>query len=253
MRAAGRRLTFQLVSLFDLLIIIVFAQYFDLQARTADELRSAEAQAADEARELARLRGEVSRQEEESREQRGLQQQLAEEREQIQRLANLVGHVFDVAEPDLARLLSPRTPDEQKRVRTEIDKLRATGGAAALRQVLTLAELEKRCDLWQVSIDEQGAFELLAAGRTARFRADSPERFSAELFRQYRMLPEPKSLVVIVLSWDDATLRSRTIAITGLEQTVDRLRDDVGRRTRFESAVLGYLPRRVPAETSGSK
>jgi hypothetical protein len=79
-----------------------------------------------------------------------------------------------------------------------------------------------------------------------RLRTDSADRFANELHRFYRTLPESKSLVMALLSWDDASRRSWETAEQGMDQTLSRLRLEEDRRIRFESAVLGYLPR-LPA------
>jgi hypothetical protein len=54
-----RRLTFQLVSLFDLLIIILFAQYFDLQARMRDDRGRLETQQRADSEAAAKLRTQL--------------------------------------------------------------------------------------------------------------------------------------------------------------------------------------------------
>ncbi|MFM7161246.1 MAG: hypothetical protein ACKO3P_12835, partial [Planctomycetaceae bacterium] len=50
------------------------------------------------------------------------------------------------------------------------------------------------------------------------------------------------SLVVLLLSWDDASLADRELVRQSLDLLLDRLRADEEDRTRFELAELGYLP-----------
>jgi hypothetical protein len=246
-----RRLTFQLVSLFDLLIIIVFAQYFGLrektQAEMADIAREAEANAGgtqfrkeldQRTLELEAVRAESARKELE------LSEDLKRTRGDLTRLGTLVAEMFNLPSEALEQVLRAHSPAEAERIRKAVRDLSANRSSEAVRHILTLAELEKRCDLWQVHIRDDGGYVFTANDHTSRFRADSPERFASELFKQYKSLPQPKSLVLILLSWGDAALQSRTAAVDGLELVVDRMRADTDRRSRFEYSLLGYIPQK---------
>lgn len=247
-----RRLTFQLVSLFDLLIIIVFAQYFDLQGRLKAEREKDREVYQTEANELAELKSQFEKilelQAEKSAEASDTQDRLDQEHQSLVKLSQLVAKVLRLKEPALSELLSPRTPDERARVREALERLEQSGGAEALRQILTLAELEKRCDLWQLHVEANGLCRVIAGGREITLRTDNSEKFATDLFKHARTLPEPKSLVMVLLTWDNARRRSWENAQSGMESTIDKLRDEGQRRTRFESAILGYLPRSLAAE-----
>lgn len=236
MNLPPRRITFQLVSLFDLLIIIIFAQYFDLQAKVREE-RSRESEAARE-QALARVAAE---------------ERLQLEQRQFDHLAGLVGNLFQIDEPALEELLTTRTTDEQNRIRQALARIRDSRGIEGLRQILTFAELEKRCDLWQLHVEEDGICHIRSGDMETRLRTDSADRFAAELHKFYRTLPESKSLVMVLLSWDDASRRSWETAERGMDQTLSRLRLEEDRRIRFESAVLGYLPRLPLTPTAPAK
>lgn len=235
MNLLPRRITFQLVSLFDLLIIIIFAQYFDLQAKVQEE-RVRESTAARE-QSLARVAAE---------------ERLQLEQRQFDHLASLVGQLFDIDEPTLEELLTTRSTDEQTRIRQALARIRDSRGIEGLRQILTFAELEKRCDLWQLHVEEDGICHIRSGDMETRLRTDSADRFAAELHKFYRTLPESKSLVMVLLSWDDASRRSWETAEKGMDQTLSRLRIEEDRRIRFESAVLGYLPRLTSASAGAA-
>lgn len=241
-----RRLTFQLVSLFDLLIIIVFAQYFDLQDKTRAQIVASEQGGADAIaarRELEKRAADLEALHAESgRRQLELTEELKRSREDVARLGALVAELFDLPEGPLDEMLQARAPRDAEKIRKSLKALAANRSSEAVRHVLTLAELEKRCDIWEIHIREDGGYVFTADDRTARFRADSADRFAAELFKQYKGLPQPKSLVLILLSWGDVALQSRTAAVDGLELAADRMRADSDRRSRFESAILGYIP-----------
>jgi hypothetical protein len=263
MKPAPRRLTFQLVSLFDLLIIVVFAQYLDLNdsaqrkvaqaSDLAEKLKrqhAAESRLLGDGRILRELEDEIERQalEHEQFKQAAAQREfeLAEEsrrsRDDLTRLGGLVAELFDLPATELDRLLRSRTAEEAERIRRALRELSAGHGGEAVRHILTLAELEKRCDVWQIHIGDDNAYTFEGGGRKSRFRADDVERFATELFRLYKNLPQPKSLVLMLVSWGDAELRARAAAVNGLELAAERMRADSDRRSRFEYAVLGYIP-----------
>lgn len=271
MKSAPRRLTFQLVSLFDLLIIIVFAQHMDLKQATESELRRARAEAEQAALQLEHierdrnfgaqgvqlkklLQDDVDR----LREQHELQKidaarkefELTEEarkaKADLARLGELVADLFDLPEDSLKDVLQSRSPAEAEKLRRELKALAAKSTGQAIRHILTLAELQKRCDIWEIHINDDNSLRFTAGEQTARFRAPDAARFEAEVFKHYKSLPQPKSLVVILLSWGDADLGARTAATEGLHLAASRMREDSDRRSRFEYAVLGYIPSQTP-------
>lgn len=247
MRPAPRRLTFQLVSLFDLLMIVIFAQYMDVQQDVRTQTEESQAAIARSQAEVERVRRQLEldnatfRKEVRAREVQ-LQEELRQSRADIVRVGELVAAMFDLPEAFLNQMLKSRSPAEAARLRATLKVMTAQHGGEVVRQILTLAELQKRCDVWDVQIDDQNVVTFIAGKTNSRFRASNGPQFAAELMKAYKTLPQPKSMVIILLSWSDADLRSRNAAITGLELAIEKLRLDTDRRTRFESAVLGFIP-----------
>jgi hypothetical protein len=123
-------------------------------------------------------------------------------------------------------------------------------------------------DVWTLFITEEGNAQLKVGNETkiirvrepllpdeanrlaslpARERSSSPgkpkpeaaEKFAQELFNAYKTLPQPKSIVVLVVSWNENLTRYyREPAREGLDATL-RLFDSSGDRTQFIPAVLG--------------
>lgn len=271
MSTVPRRLTFQLVSLFDLLMIVIFAQYLDVQektrnqlARAAREVAAAESK-ADQAEEQKQAETEILASGEEIRRllERGLQekeeqyaalkadleQQLTERddeldanRARMERLSALVAELFHLSPESLAGVLKSRSAEETARITEQLKRLASGSGGEAVKHLLTLAELEKRCDVWEIRIGDDNVALVSAGERKQRIRPQTPQQFQAELFKFYQQLPQPKSLVVILLSWADAELGARNAAQGGIELATEHMRTDSERRSRFEYAVLGYIP-----------
>lgn len=261
MKLSRRKLSFQLTPLLDLLLIVIFAQYMEVQ-QTADT-QAGELQRqlteADSTAELARLQIlaqlEVAQQERDQlvaaqdRLKSSLQQreseineELRQSRQEIQELGEILARLFRLPRETVDRVLAARTNAEREELRREIEAMAGSNAAEMVKHLRTWRELLKRCDVWDIHIGDDNATTMTAAGKTFRFRADTPERFEAEIYARYKALPQPKSLVVMLVSWSDAQFSVRQAATTGVAEAAQRMHEDSDRRTRFEFAILGYSP-----------
>lgn len=274
---ARRRLTMQLTPLLDLLLIVIFAQFMDVREREAttvdkarraveeqyetqaelDELRTTHQQAVDAlnraAADISRLKSqnELLSQRNESLSEQNQQLQSDIERAVAQQrlLGELVSELFRLPESVIADVLTPEgadapaaSPSQRQMLEARFRELSLQSAGRMIRHLLSIEEMRKRCDLWELHIDETGWFTLHAGKAERGFRASSPEEFSDRLYAIYKSLPEPKSLVVIMLSYGDARADVREAAIQGLPRVTERMRQDSGGFIRFEYAVLGYQP-----------
>jgi hypothetical protein len=260
MKTSPRRLTFQLISLFDLLMIVIFAQYMDVLNTTQSEesKRAGERETAQEERLLSELRrehdaDELSRsraalfalqQEREGADKDRVEAAEAarQARENMLRLAKLVTKLFDLPEKLLKEALAARSEADQAKLRKAVEDLAAKNPGDIVKHILTLDEIQKRCDLWEVHLGDDNVATFTAGSQSQRFRATSADKFEAELFRLYKTLPQPKSLVIVLLSWSDADLSYRDAAVSGLTKGAERMEADSNRQSRFHAAVLGFIP-----------
>jgi hypothetical protein len=261
MKLSRRRLSFQLTPLLDLLLIVIFAQYMEVQ-QTADTQASEVAeqlQAAELNAELARLqllaKLEVAEQERarlqvdsnrlkstmQERETE-INEELRQTRQEILELGEVLSRLFRLPRETIEQLLSARTEAERTELRREIEKMAGGRAAEMVKHLRTWRELLKRCDVWDIHIGDDNSTTMTAAGKTFRFRAETPERFEAEIYARYKALPQPKNLVVLLVSWSDAQYSVRQAAITGVAAATQRMHEDSDRRTRFEYAILGFSP-----------
>jgi len=267
-------MTFQLTPLLDLLLIVFFAQYLELQdvssrqeqqsvaqhAAVEDQTRHLESELqalsqryATSSEELARTRAELMtlRQTADSHDMqvRLLEESLARVTGQRDTIASLLTDVFRVSAETSSQLLSTRTPENARltpeqleRLRTEFQNLGSMQPGEAVRHLLTFEEMRKRCDVWELYIADSGITYGQAGSHSFRFRASAVEDFERELFQQYKSLPQPKGLVILLLSFGDVRASVYEAAIQGLPRAADRMRNDQNGRSRFEYAVLGYTP-----------
>jgi hypothetical protein len=247
MKSARRKITLQLTPLLDLMLIVIFAQYMAMSEQSQhDEARAAQlvADAEQQSRLLAAERADVAAQ---RREAELIAEKAFDQRDLVGQLAS---ELFNLPDDTLAKLLRQRFPDdppsdaEIAAMTEEFRRLKSGRGQELVRHLLTFNELRKRCDVWELYVSETGVTTFKTGGSKSEFRASTTAEFAGELFARYRTMPQPKSLVLIVLSYGDVRATTYEAALTGLPLAIDRLQADAAGRTRFEYAVLGYDPRR---------
>lgn len=274
-----QRLTFRLTPLLDLLLIVIFAQYLEVE-QTATEARETLARDSADAEAFRRTDWHAIRQEAAAARERiaELERQLAELRmlddqerrahalremelrEALDRahaqqaeVGELVGEIFRLPAGVVEQALIPqnlpgRTPEEIERLRQSLRELGRLRGREVFEHLVAFDELSKRSEIWKLTVGNGNAITFEAGGATHVFRARTPGEFADRFFRQYKMLPQPKSLVlVLVIYRDEATAETLFAVQQGLPGALDRMREDSFQRTRFEFAELGYVdPRDAP-------
>tara|TARA_R110002072_G_scaffold302710_2_gene487829 strand:- start:458516 stop:459361 length:846 start_codon:yes stop_codon:yes gene_type:complete len=270
----SRRLTFQLTPLLDLLLIVIFAQFLDVRDTTTEREQSATTQLSAAQEELAGTQDQLTRilaeknEAEADREflrqslqelkdatsgleieRRSLEESLKRAHEQRDTIANLVAALFDLPDETINELIRTRTPEnvrltpeQVKRLREEFKSFSKQNPGESVRHLLTFEEMRKRCDIWELYINDTGKTVFSGSGQSHTFRAETAEEFSDELYERYKTLPQPKSLVIILLSYGDVKASVFEAAIDGLPVVAERMRTDQSGRSRFEYAVLGFNP-----------
>ena len=235
-----RRLTFQLTPLLDLLLIVIFAQFMEVQetvARTEAEIRE------ESMRQLAVERASLATHRQRYRQsfEHMVQQQV--------RAGNVLSEVFQLPNELVEDMLRPRTrgshltEQEEHELRAAFERFKNARGREIINKLVTYDELRKRSDVWEVYVAEDGHIQFGAGQEQREFRAESIEDFEQKLFEAYKTLPQPKSLVVILFSYGDAQGKVWQSAMDGLPGGVARMRQDREGRNWFEFTILGYNPR----------
>ena len=103
-------------------------------------------------------------------------------------------------------------------------------------------EIRKRCDVWNIHLDERGIANLSLNEHHDQIRLTSKEDFQRSFYEIYKSLPQPKGLVIILVSYGDVARTLRERLLLSLPEVTERMREDADGRTRFEYAVIGYLP-----------
>lgn len=277
-----RKMNLQLTPLLDLLLIVIFAQYLEVQltaekaVKDAERKANQEAQAALDAKELAEARldavmssGRLL--------QAQMQQQLADLTEDMQQalnqrkdLAEFVAKLFQIPQEILDKALAAgeRTPEEMQELREMVSALADEHQNDVIKHLITHQAMRKRVDVWTLFIESDGNAYLKVGDETKVFpvrdrqsatetqrianlspreqaiakskaETEAAEAFAQRLFKAYQSLPQPKSIVVLVVSWKgDLERYYREPAREGLDATL-RLFNTTNDRTQFIPAILG--------------
>ena len=246
MSRARRRITLQLIPLLDLLLIVLFDQIMQIQeVSKKQEVRTAEAEqaVAESALQLAADRAERSRlQGEIERERLSLHASVQSALSDQTHIATLAAELLKLPDETVRKALNGKSEEEIGRLRKLLATLPAPGAADIVHQLATLAELRRTCDVWQVHIDDNSVIRVGFPPAATSFRAESPAEFDRRLFDWFKTLAPTKSVVIIQLTWGDATFGTKYAAKEGLVKCAERMRKERSGHTIFEYVVLGFRP-----------
>lgn len=243
---ARRRITLQLIPLLDLLLIVLFAQFMQLQdASQKQEVRAqqAEKQAAAsvaqvtvDREELAQMRAALQR------EKLNVAASLSAAKGDQDRIAAMTADLLNLPAETVKKALEGKSAEDIKRLQAALAALPSPQAADIAHQLATMSELRRACDVWQIHIEDNDLIRVTFPPSTQTFRADNPAEFDRRLFEWYKSLPPSKSVVIIQVTWGDATAGTEYSVKEGLLKCVERMRSDRNGRTIFEYVILGFRP-----------
>jgi len=271
--APRRRMMLQLTSLVDLLFIVMFLQYMELQDASAQQVaaESARAKLAETARlDATRLKeSALANTEDMNRrlqvlesENKSLQDKLtdantrlavtqveqqAEEKRAAADMRAIGAAVKDMIgiPPDaLLAAIGPAPDAERVKLRERFDELRGKSPGQLVQHLRETSELKKYSEVWEVHIasDNSVSLKIGPAERQTNERlfVRSADEFANRVVAAAKDHGEPKSLVIVCLTWADADLRTREQVVNGLKFAVTALKPEWGGTKRIELARLGY-------------
>ncbi len=270
----SKRLALQLTPLLDLLLIVIFAQYLEVEQKTVVDTETRAVQESrqqfllEQSRDQLRHTREVLSGIQALREQ--AEQQLAESHTQIDnldqtqqetqarleevarqrdRVVSALQQAFAGADEQVTELLKQlaETPETQRTLSPEqaqqlADDLAQADPRDLVVLLLAYEEIRKRCDIWELHLDSQGRYTLFDGTQRHVFRATTAEEFERRLFETYKSLPQPKSLVILLASFGEVRADLRQNMLLSLPTVIERMRRDASGLVRFEYALIGYLP-----------
>ena len=256
-----RRLALQLTPLLDMMLIVIFAQYMEVQQtaqRQAQEaklavVRSTEAE-AELARDQQRMRQQAAELARTQAEQAALQAELDKQRIELSaalqtarterdRIAALAARLFAVSDDALQQALGSDVGDGMLKLKQAMAQMPVETASDLAKQMLVIDALRRTTDIWDIHIDDNGVTRVSAGRDSVSFRADTPAEFSEKLWGWYRTLPAPQRMVMILISWADATAGARQAAQRGIAGATERMRNELSGKTLFDQIVVGFKPR----------
>ena len=267
-----RRFTLQLTPLLDLLFIVLYAQYIDLQEITRREIAQETErrhQAEQHEEQAAKLRTDALQQlsdlnqkvEQFEIEKRRLARELelaraetakeGQAREELEKLAakdrtaigQLVQSVLRINQDAILEAIQGAPAPDRQRLRASFEEMSTKSAAAVIHHLRATEELKKRADLWEVYIGDDNTVRVTMVGEAMaeNLQVLSPDQLANVIAEAARQRGEPKSLVIILLSWSNADRKTRDLTRQALDDVVTVLKADwTGKR--IEVAPLGYTP-----------
>jgi len=240
------------------------------QHRLENELAETRQQLREQDQTVARLNASLDR----------AKQQQDRLRKQRDLLARQLATLFGLPDDVLAKMLQPlrdvdrsRRPETTRTIRKRIETLGRQKPHRIVRHVVKFEEMLKRCDIWEVHVDRRNVASLTIAGKSFQFRysvrplkltgdrrkdlreqqryfRELTENFERELYSLYKGLPQPKNIIIVLISKDSNTPEANyDAAKEGIRNTAGRISRDSGARIDVIYTDLGRLPAASPTPT----
>lgn len=231
-----RRLSLQITPMLDMLLIVLFLQFLDMKQRSLG--LEQEAKASQTA--VEQLQTQMS----------AAQRDVERITEEQSAIARTLSDVFKMTPEQTKTFLAEMKldgPTGSPAAQARLKQLASGSKEPILQHLLTYDEIRKRCDVWELFIDGQNVAHLDTGERQRELRVNlneaqdaQLERFGEELESIYRSLPQPKHLVIVLLSYDRGTRLTVAQGVSrSLPQIMDRLNTASSGLTRFEYADMG--------------
>lgn len=253
-----RRLALQLTPLLDLLLIVMFSQYIEnrhrsvaaqealaAQEKTLDT-RQAEADARMEYRRLA-LKKDVADQKAALAELgKTYDERFRSILNQHHQIGSILAESLNLPGNVMAEVLKLRTSgssDDAARLQdaTErLQKLMQARGEEIFRFMLQVDEMQKHVTLWEIHVQENGQAFITDSQQSFATDFSGDADLAARLFEFSKSFSEPKTLIVVLLTWSDAQAVARRRATDAMPLLMDQLRRDAGGTRWYDFSIIGY-------------
>ena len=186
--------------------------------------------------EVQQLRQQITRVQGQARD---VQLQAAEDRNRIARLAS---QMLQVPEAIFLQALKTVPEEQQAELLRQFEALRDKTPAALVRHLLTVDELKKRTDIWEIFLNKDDLVYIKRNGKlvVATLYFPKAAEFQAALARRVKTAEEPKVLVLFAFTWSrKSTAAMEDEVRIGIHGACGELAGHY-RTKRFELAELGH-------------
>ena len=248
-----RRLTFQLTPLLDLLLIVIFAQYMEVQQKAESAQAEVEQQKVDLAEEYNARRDELERQHAaESGDVSALRERYRAQHDSIvkqhQQAEAALATAFNLPGRVLQQVLRLQTNGNLTDSRNlesavqRLEQLLPRRGEEMLRFILRYDEMQKHVSVWELHLQDNGQAVFSDGEQSPMLSFATVEEFVSRAFEVSKAFTEPKPLVIILLTHGDTQAGQRRRAVDGMPFLVEKLRRDAGNTRWFDFSLMGFRP-----------
>lgn len=281
-----RRLTFQLTPLLDLLLIVIFAQYMEVQQTAESAQQDLQQQKAEIERQLVeqqaqleqslakrtqQLEQSVAKRTQELEQRFAAQQsELAVTREnysehyesilrQHHQAGSALAEALNLPGGLMEQVLALKTngqPADADNLQAAVERMKQllqARGPEMLQFILRYDEMQKHVSVWEVHLQSNGQALFSDAEQTHLISFATMNEFISRAFEASKSFTEPKPLVIILLSWGDTQAGQRRRTVEGMPGLIEQLRTDSGNSRWFDFSLMGFRPTGPLLKTADGK
>ena len=246
-----RRLALQLTPLLDLLLIVMFSQYIENRDRSLQAQEEIAQQRTKADAELTERREALEQ--EFARQQKSLDdlRTVYDERfrsiiEQHHQAGTLLAESLNLPGAAMTEILKLRTansPDDAERlsVATErVKELMQARGEDVFRFLIKVDQMQKHVSVWEVHVLENGKAQISNGEQSFTADYQTETDFAARLYEHSKSFADPRTLVIMLLSWGDAQGGARQRATKGMPILAEQLRKDAAGIRWYDFSIVGF-------------
>lgn len=248
-----RRFTLQLTPLLDLLLIVIFAQFMEVQQtvqsgeRQLRDQQQALQQDYDQRRQDLESAHAATEEALEASRQR-YAEQIQSIMDQHRQAASTLSETFDLPQRLIEEALqlqsAGQTGDAERmqQAAAQLQQLLQSRDAELLQFMIRYDEMQKHVSVWELHLLDNGQALFSDGKLTRRLSFDSAEEFSARCFEVSKAFEEPRPLTLILMTYGDTQAGIRRNAVTGFPDLIHRLREDTDGTRWFDYSLMGFRP-----------
>lgn len=253
MMKTRKRLSFQLTPLLDLLLIVIFAQYMEIQQKAESAQDQLEQQKTALAEDFNSRRDKLEQtyavrsnqlsatRERYSEHYESIVKQHQQAGSALAEALNLPGTVME----EVLRLKTDGKVNDAKQLQAaaeQLKKILPTRGEELFRFMLRYDEMQKHVSVWELHIQDNGQAVFSDGERNATVSFGTVEEFVSRAFEASKAFTEPRPLVIILLTYGDTQAGLRRRATDGMPLLIEQLRRDAGNTRWFDFSLMGFRP-----------
>jgi hypothetical protein len=164
--------------------------------------------------------------------------------EELAQIGELFRERLNIDPKTLNGYLDSASPGERDKFLEEMQRLKGARSASVVQYLRATVEFKKMCNLWEIHIFDDNSVRLRFDGKEygKRIYPVSANDFANQFIEAARDNGEPRSLVVVLLTFSNADQKTCDEVSTGLREATTVLRTAWGNTKRIEVSKLGYTP-----------